>query len=366
MRVIFRADASVMIGTGHVMRCLTLAEALRNEGASCKFVTRDHPGHLADRIVARGFDTVLLKSPVGQAGTAPPVHAAWAGVPWQQDAEETRAAMGGNSDWLVVDHYAFDSRWQHAIAKPGMQIMVIDDLADRPHEADLLLDQNLGREASDYDGLVPERCKRLIGLRYALLRPEFAAGRAVSLAGRLNRPLRHILISMGGTDAVDATSFVLDALRSAALPDGAHLTVVMGSDAPALARVQNLAAEMPWPTEVSIDVVDMARLMAETDVAIGAGGGTTWERCCMGLPSIVIAIANNQTHSASAIENSGAALTLKLHTEELFSQKLCESLSLLFCRKNYVASSAASALICDGDGAIRVQNVINQMHQALS
>ena len=350
-----------MIGTGHVMRCLTLAEALRDEGASCKFVTRDHPGHMVDRIVARGFDTVLLKSPVGQAGTAPPIHAAWAGVPWQQDAEETRAAMGSNSDWLVVDHYAFDSRWQHAIAELGTQIMVIDDLADRTHEADLLLDQNLGREASDYDGLVPERCKRLIGLSYALLRPEFAAGRAVSLAGRLDRPLRHILISMGGTDAVDATSLVLDALWGAALPDDAYLTVVMGSDAPALARVQGLAAEMPWPTEVAIDVVDMALLMAEADVAIGAGGGTTWERCCMGLPSIMIATAENQTHSAAAIEEGGAVIFLGSHTDERLHEKLCRSLSQLFCRKNYSEFSASSSLMCDGEGTIRVCDVINQL-----
>tara|TARA_B100000780_G_scaffold279195_1_gene256361 strand:+ start:3365 stop:4462 length:1098 start_codon:yes stop_codon:yes gene_type:complete len=358
MRVIFRADASVMIGTGHVMRCLTLAEVLRDAGASCAFVIRNHPGHLADQIEARGFDVMLLDPPVGQGGTAPPVHAPWAGVSWQQDAEETRAAMGADADWLVVDHYAFDARWQRAVAELGTRIMVIDDLADRPHEADLLLDQNLGREAGDYDGLVPERCKRLIGPRYALLRPEFAAGRAASLAERLGRPLRHILITMGGTDAIDATSCVLDALRGAELPDDAHLTVVMGNNAPALARVQSLAAQMPWPTEVAVDVADMAGLMAETDVAIGAGGGTTWERCCMGLPSIVIVIAENQTHSASAIEKSGAALTLGSHTEELFYEKLRQSLSQLFCRKHYDEFSAASSLICDGDGAIRVRNAI--------
>lgn len=361
MRVIFRADASVMIGTGHVMRCLTLAEALRNEGASCKFVTRDHPGHLADQIVARGFDTVLLKSPVDQANTAPPVHAAWSGVPWQQDAKETREAMGSNPDWLVVDHYAFDSRWQHAITKPGTQIMVIDDLADRSHKADLLLDQNLGRTADEYDGLVPERCKRLIGLRYALLRPEFMARRAVSLSGRLDRPLRHILISMGGTDAVDATSLVLNALRDAALPDNAHLTVVMGSNAPALSRVQKLVAEMPWLAKVAIDVVDMAGLMTEADLAIGAGGGTTWERCCMGLPSIMISTAENQAHSAAIIEKSGAAIFLGSHTDKCLHEKLCRSLSQLFCRKNYNELSASSSRICDGEGTIRVCNAINQL-----
>jgi len=355
MRVIFRADASVMIGTGHVMRCLTLAEVLRDAGASCAFVIRNHPGHLADRIAARGFEVMLLDPPVGQGGTAPPVHAAWAGVPWQQDAEETRAAMGSNVDWLVIDHYAFDARWQRAVAEPGTRIMVIDDLADRPHEADLLLDQNLGREVGDYDGLVPERCQRLIGPRYALLRPEFSAGRAASLAGRLDRPLRHILISMGGTDAIDATSSVLGALRGAELPDDTRLTVVMGRDAPALARVQSLAAEMSWPTEVVIDVADMAGLMAEADLAIGAGGSTTWERCCMGLPSIAVETADNQKESVRALVTHLVSPDVGPLQSDEFLARLRMAIEMHFYGGgNLDQRIATAASHCEGKGALQV------------
>jgi UDP-2,4-diacetamido-2,4,6-trideoxy-beta-L-altropyranose hydrolase len=356
MRVIFRADASVMIGTGHVMRCLTLAEVLRDAGASCAFVIRNHLGHLGDWIAERGFDVKLLDPPIGQGGTAPPVHASWAGVPWQQDAEETRAVMGVDVDWLVVDHYAFDACWQRAVAGSEMRIMVIDDLADRPHEADLLLDQNLGREASDYDGLVPERCQRLIGPRYALLRPEFAAARAASLAGRLGRPLRHILITMGGTDAIDATSYVLDALRGAALPDDAHLTVVMGRNAPALARVQSFAAEMPWPTEVAVDVADMAELMAEADLAVGAGGGTTWERCCMGLPSIIVQTADNQKELVRALVAQAVSPDVGPLQSDDFPTRLRMAIEMDFhggC--NLDQCIATAALHCDGKGALQVR-----------
>ena len=183
-------------------------------------------------------------------------------------------------DWLVMDHYALDARWMRAACPAGTRRMVIDDLADRPHDCDLLLDQNLGHIASDYDGLVPDSCTRLMGPRYALLRPEFAERRAAALAARADRGLQTLMISMGGIDAPDATSTVLGALRDAPLPLGLRISVIMGARAPALETVRALAQSMPRPTEVAVDVDDMAARMAAADLAIGAGGGTTWERCC--------------------------------------------------------------------------------------
>ncbi|MEI4233861.1 UDP-2,4-diacetamido-2,4,6-trideoxy-beta-L-altropyranose hydrolase, partial [Roseovarius sp. D22-M7] len=280
MRIALRADASVEIGTGHVMRCLTLARALRAAGAACRFVTRALPGHMANRIVAAGFDVALLPAPTGPAPTVtdgPPAHAHWAGVAWTQDAAETRAALDTDPpDWLVMDHYAFDARWQAAARPAGTRLIVIDDLGDRSHVCDLLLDQNLGHAAADHDGLVPEGCKRLIGPRYALLRPEFAAARAGALSARAGRGLRHLLVTMGGVDRADATSAVLGALREAPLHEDLRINVIMGSSAPALDRVRAQAEDMPWPTQVAVDVSDMAAAMAAADFAIGAGGGTTW------------------------------------------------------------------------------------------
>ena len=273
LRVVFRADASVLIGTGHIMRCLAMAEALRQRGAECSFITRDLPGHLGAVIEDRGYSLSLLKAPSGLGPLVPPDHAAWAGVTWQQDLADTQATIS-EADWLVVDHYSFDERWQDGIKNHVSRIMVIDDLADRFHSADLLLDQNLGRAATDYDGLLRDACRRLIGPDFALLRPEFAANRRASLARRRGARLSHLMISMGGTDAGGATATVLRALVGAKLPSDLRITVVMGSRAPALEQVRSLASQMPWTTEVLVDVRDMAVLMTQTDLAVGSGAAS--------------------------------------------------------------------------------------------
>jgi UDP-2,4-diacetamido-2,4,6-trideoxy-beta-L-altropyranose hydrolase len=332
------------------MRCLTLARALRRAGVACRFITRALPGHLAGRIAEDGFEVTLLPAPHGAVPEGPPNHAHWAGIGWAQDAEETRAALGRAPDWLVIDHYAFDARWQKAARPEGTRLMVIDDLADRPHACDLLLDQNLGRDAGDYDRLVPETCTRLVGPRYALLRPEFAAARPEALVGRAGRGLRHLLISMGGVDSVDATSAVLNALRDAPLPDDLRITVIMGGNAPALKRVRALACNMPRPTQVVVDVDDMAARMAAADLAIGAGGATTWERCALGLPSIIVQIADNQAGIARALATEGAALDPGPLQAPGFAQALQSVLAQATDPARVAAMSEAAAAICDGDG----------------
>lgn len=352
MRIVFRADASVQIGTGHVMRCLTLANALRKDGAECVFVCRDLPGHLGAHVEAQGFVLRLLPSPDGTtAPVAPPTHAAWAGVSWEQDARETVGQMGV-CDWLVVDHYAFDRRWQQALTQNYARLMVIDDLADRAHLADLLLDQNLGRDAADYDGLVSKTCIRLIGPQHALLRPEFGNAREASLARRgAEQPVGHILVFMGGTDLPDATSHVLDALLRADLPDDVRLSVVMGQSAPALERVRARAAQMPWATKVLVNVRNMARLMTEADLAIGAGGSTLWERCCLGLPSIIVEIADNQAGAVAAMEAVGAALGTGPLSDTAFGDRLVAAVGQ--AAQTLVDLSNCAAKIGDGEGARR-------------
>lgn len=359
MTITIRTDASLQIGTGHVMRCLTLARALRGAGARCRFITRALPGDLAGRIEAEGFDVTVLPEPKGQAPARPPAHAHWAGVDWIQDAAETRAALDTNPpDWLVMDHYAFDARWQRAARPLSTKLMVIDDLADRPHDCDLLLDQNLGHDATDYAGLVPEDCTCLTGPQFALLRPEFAEARAAALSARSGRGLKNLLITMGGVDSVDATSAVLQALRTASLPDELRISVIMGSGAPALGRVQRLAQDMPWPTEVAVDVTDMATRMAHADLAIGAGGGTTWERCCLGLPSIIVETAGNQTGIAKAMAAAGAGRDSGPLNASTFTQNLKSILAEASDPVRLTEMSQRAAAICDGDGIGRVLNVL--------
>lgn len=353
MNIAFRTDASLQIGTGHVMRCLTLARALRGCGAVCRFVTRALPGHMAGRIEAEGFDVSLLPAPQGQGPDGPPIHAHWAGVDWPRDATETRAAIDATPpQWLVMDHYAFDTRWQQAARPEGTMLMVIDDLADRPHDCDMLLDQNLGHATREYDGLVPERCTCLTGPRHALLRPEFAQARAAALADRAGRRFRHLLITMGGVDPHDTTSQVLRAVQGADLPEDLRITVVMGSQAPALNQVRALAHDMPCPTEIAVDVTDMAARMAWADLAIGAAGSTTWERCALGLPTIIVQIADNQAGIAQALSAAGAALDPgPLHAPE-FAQNL--QAALAEAPSQLGAMSERAADICHGDGAARV------------
>ena len=320
MQVAFRADASLQIGTGHVMRCLTLADALRERGASCTFVCRPHPGHLLAFIAQRGHQALSLPelqecAQPNHNGTA---HGHWLGTDWTTDAQDTQQALSAHTggqpvDWLVVDHYELDARWEEALRPQAQSIMAIDDLADRPHACDLLLDQNLGRTEADYGGLLKGNATTLVGPQYALLRPEFAALRSKSLARRQAKPqLQRLLVTMGGVDKDNATGQVLAALHSCCLPSDLRVTVVMGPHAPWLAQVQTQASKMPWPTEVLVGVDNMAQLMANSDMAIGAAGTTSWERCCMGLPSFLLVLAENQLMVAYELEKTGAAKCVNL------------------------------------------------------
>ncbi len=316
MHIAFRTDASLQIGTGHVMRCLTLADALRERGAQSTFICRPHAGHLLDLIQRRGHTAKAL-APADDAFTAPadPTHAKWLGTDWASDAAQTQQALGEQVvDWLVVDHYALDRRWEQTMRPHTRRIMAIDDLADRPHDCDLLLDQNLGRQAKDYGGLLSRHTQTLIGPPYALLRPEFAQWRELSLHRRAQPQLKNLLITMGGVDQTNATGQVLDALTHCELPADLRITVVMGPTAPWLSQIQAQATAMPRPTQVLAGVSNMAQLMAESDLCIGAAGSTSWERCCLGLPAIQLVLADNQKEAALALTEMSAALSINLST----------------------------------------------------
>lgn len=310
--VIFRADASMAMGAGHVMRCLTLADGLKAGGAECVFICREHPGNLLDMIRARGFAAHAL--PMGgedETAEESPAHAAWLGTTWEADAERCLALLNGRAiDWLAVDHYALDARWERRLRPACRRLMAIDDLADRPHDCDLLLDQNLGRRAEDYAGLIPGHCRVLAGPTHALLRPEFEALREYSLVRRAEPRLERLLISLGGVDKDNVTGRVLEALKTCFLPEGLRITVVMGARAPWIEEVRGLAREMPWATEVRVNVDDMAGLMADSDLAIGAAGGTAWERACLGLPCLLMVLAENQRSGAEALGETGGVILL--------------------------------------------------------
>lgn len=355
MKVAFRTDASLQIGTGHVMRCLTLADALSAKGADCQFISRAHEGNLIDFIRSKGHTTHAL--PAGAPlprSPADTTHASWLGATQAEDAEACATILAvQRPDWLIVDHYALDAFWERALAPHYRKLMVVDDLADRPHACDMLLDQTFGRDAADYRPLVPADCRLLCGSQYALLRPEFAALRPYSLQRRTQPVLRELLITMGGIDKDNATGQVLQALRACSLPADCRITVVMGATAPWLDEVRKQAQDMPWPTRVLVGVSDMAQLMADSDLAIGAAGATSWERCCLGLPTAMMVLAENQRHAARLLEQENAVRILELTTN--FQRRLAEFINAIFASETFLARLRDSASkVTDGQGSKHV------------
>lgn len=367
MKVIFRADASLQIGTGHVMRCLTLADALAIKGVDCQFICREHEGNLIEFIRRKGYVThalpltcqarsnlSFLSFEVATNGTA---HSHWLGATQAEDALACAPFLvTQHPNWLVVDHYALDARWEDALAPHYHKLMVIDDLADRPHSCDLLLDQTFGRDAVDYLPFVTSDCSLLCGSHYALLRPEFAALRPYSLQRRANPVLRELLITIGGTDRDNVTTQILRELCASHLPPDCRITVVLGHTAPWLYEVSAQAQDMPWPTRVLVGISDMAQLMADSDLAIGAAGATSWERCCLGLPTILMVLADNQRKIAEGLCKAGAANLFD--KSEIKSQPLITAEYMGAPLLN--AMSRAAASITNGLGASQVtKHLIN-------
>ncbi len=306
VKIIIRTDASLTIGTGHVIRCLTLAKALRESGAQILFICREHRGHLCNHIEEQGFAVQRLPSPrKDYVSEDAPAHAAWLGAPWEEDADATVAAITSlqiTPDWLIIDHYGIDQRWEERLNLLVDKIMVIDDLADRHHDCDLLLDQNLVPDIeSRYDDLLPEGCTRLLGPDYALLQPIYA-----ELHDRIpprEGPIRRILISFGGADSDNLTGRALEAFISLNRPD-IEVDVVIANNSPYTASLQELAQGHP-NIHLHGTLPTLAHLMAKADLAIGAAGATSWERLCLGLPAIVVTLADNQVPIAEGLQERG-------------------------------------------------------------
>lgn len=364
-KIAFRADASILIGNGHVMRCLTLASVLKARDAECIFICRSHEGHLIDFIRQQGFSVETLprvrmrqdlQEPQFNAGN----HEHWLGVDWKTDALQTGDLLIDPVDLIVVDHYAIDGRWEASLRKHARRLMVLDDLADRRHDCDLLLDQNLGSSKQDYTSLVPKEAELLIGQDYALLRPEFENLRQYSLKRRSNAEAVHLLIALGGVDKDNITQRVLAALNRTDFGQALDVTIVLGPNAPWRDSVVSEAAKAKYQTRVLSSVSDMATLMANADIAIGAAGSTSWERCALGVPTILVILAENQKTIGGRLSDAGAATLLELNDD--FEVMLNSSLGLLLNNKharNEMIENAAC--ICDGKGALRVADSVSEL-----
>jgi UDP-2,4-diacetamido-2,4,6-trideoxy-beta-L-altropyranose hydrolase len=354
MKIVFRADASSTIGTGHVMRCLSLAQGVERAGGKAIFVCRELPGHLCDEIAARGFTALRLSA--GAAGAAQdgdgPLHAAWLGTSWQQDAAQTRAVLEPLTpvDWLVVDHYALDARWESALRPLTKQLMAIDDLFDRPHDVELLLNQNiLPGTITSYAGLLPSACRLLLGPRYALLQRRYRElrGRIPPRGGRIER----VLVYFGGVDAANLTGRSLEALLAAGCGD-LDIDVVLPVAGPHAESIRALAARLPG-AHLHETLPSLAQLMASADLAIGAGGTTSWERLCLGLPALVVTLSDNQLMIARALQANDLARWLG-HHDEVTVERLADVLRSLLKEGLAPDWSARCRAAVDGAGVERV------------
>ena len=295
MKILIRTDASIEIGSGHLMRCLTLADQLRSEGAEVAFICRDLPGEMFDVLDNRGYRSAKLS--LGEVAKGAQ----------QLDAEETIKAgkqlFPDGIDWLVVDHYEFDAAWERMLRTHVRRLMVIDDLANRQHDCDLLLDQNYYRNLDRrYQGLVPEQCITLLGPSYVLLRPEFVEARQ-GLRSR-DGAIRRILVFFGGSDPTNQTKKLLEALKLLQRPD-IETDVVVGSANPNRNTIQALCEELP-NVIFHCQVSNMSELISNADLSIGAGGAAMWERCCLGLPTITVVFAANQERTTEDVAEIGA------------------------------------------------------------
>ena len=337
MKVVFRVDASLQMGTGHVMRCLTLANELKQQNHEIVFICRELTGNL---ILFIKYPILVL--PKNDNFQSDGLYLNWLGTTQEQDAEQTIKAIPKNTDLLIVDSYALDEIWHKQLRPYTKKIMVIDDLSDRQFECDVLLNQNLGTQIEDYKDKVPNDCELLLGCDYALLRPEFPNLREKALIKRKNtKEIKNILISMGGSDITNKTYDILQDIS-----DNLNIVVVLGGSSPHNKMIISYAKDKE-NIKVFIDADNISGLMFDADLAIGAGGSTSWERCCLGLPTLLYVLAENQRKIAENLEQLDAVKivdNLKVNLQNILN-------NLHF----WQTMSENAQTVCDGIGVKRIK-----------
>jgi UDP-2,4-diacetamido-2,4,6-trideoxy-beta-L-altropyranose hydrolase len=358
-RIAFRVDVSINIGTGHFMRCLTVANSLSKYRIKSVFFCRDLDNISQDILIENKHEFYNLSTAgideksVTKDGPDSFSHADWLVVSQEADANQCIEELKKHS-WLgmIIDHYGIGKTWEKKVSLYTSKMIIFDDLADRSHYCHLLIDQNLGRNKADYYNLVPKDCTLLVGPQYALLRPEFLEFRNRSIANRKKSNRCRILISMGGLDQDNYTHDVLETLNSCMLDVNTQVTVVLGRSSPWIDDIKNLVSNFNYEIQVIVGAENMAELMSKSRIAIGAAGSSAWERCCLGVPALCFVIAENQREAAVALENHGAASIASI--ENLTVDTLQLHLDRLLSDKNKIRMQENCLGIVDGKGLARV------------
>ena len=356
VRTVIRVDAASHIGSGHLARCVTLARQLIHRGASVTFVVRDHEPGWYGRVAATGLPIALLEKPDGATPPTSDDYRTWVGVPQSIDAEQTLGAIGPHGcDLLVVDHYGLDAAWERQLRTASRRIMAIDDVLDRRHDVDVLLDQNLSAPArAGGDAGVRVASELLLGPWYALLDETYRNARDL----RVVRPdvARRVVVYFGGADPAGLT---LRTLKVLAEPSLEHLEVdvVLGPATAERGEIERLASSR-GKTRTHTHLPSLAGLLVDCDVAIGGAGATSWERACLGVPSVVVALAANQLVNARSLDHAGAARYLGT-VDEVADVDLQTALDELVTDASLRRSMGDSAAeLVDGWGVVRVAEVL--------
>ena len=338
--IVFRVDASSDVGFGHLSRCVNLAEVLRSRGNDVLFICRNDESKSFNVLEDRLFETIIL-----------PRDRASSQISQEADADETIEALDGlRPSWLVVDSYKLDDKFEQKLRGYVEKIAVIEDLADRHHDCDLLIDQNYSdRTVQTFKRQVPETCKFLIGPKYAMLNSVFAKIREVSGAPR--DELKRVFVFCGGSDPKNLTKTVLVALGGAEFSE-IKVDVVIGS------QNQNFKAELTNPYKSNIEFHEsgdnFAKIMSNSDLAIGAGGTSTWERMCLGVPSIIVSIAENQVPTCEKLGREGFVRYLGTQSEVTNESIASAVREFLKTPSALSAVSVKSQIVVDGKGCMRV------------
>ncbi|HHK8877648.1 UDP-2,4-diacetamido-2,4,6-trideoxy-beta-L-altropyranose hydrolase [Escherichia coli] len=359
MKVFLRVDSSLSIGSGHIIRCLNLAIALRNVGAECIFISKKHRGNILFKIEQAEFLYQVIPTPE-EYDIYVSEEKYWLNGSQNDDALQFSLLIKKqceNPDIIIVDHYSLDYEWELIIKRnfPKAKLIVIDDLCNRPHCCDLLIDQTYLRHEKEYTCLNIWGGKILTGPKYALLDPVFSKLREQSINRKtqLEFPQR-LMITMGGVDVNNITGKVLRYIENKNLKSIEKITVILGSACPHREEIEALVADSKYPINILTNVENMAELMLEHDFAIGAMGGTTWERCVMALPAVNIAIANNQSTIATNFSKAGAIV---LHSDNFTKNDFYNAFNRLIT--DYHQQRDLVMSICDGQGLIRdIQEII--------
>lgn len=361
MNIFIRVDASDKIGTGHVTRCLTLAKELVRYGARISFICRSFCSNMCEKLQNEGYTVHCL--PCTEAidhseDESRPEYADWLGCAWKVDAEQTAAIIereGRQVDWLIIDQYAVDYKWEKSLRPYVNKIMIIDDLADRRHDCDLLLDQNFNQEMLlRYKEYVNPNCVTLLGPSYALLRPMFAAERKrVKLAVS---KIRRVFVFFGGIDLTNETAKSLEAIRQLSCKE-IHVDVIVGKTNPYKNQIEEICDKYPH-IEFYCQVESIAKLMAKADLALGAAGTTTWERCCLGLGTLLISVAENQVNIAKAADRVGIAKYLG-DSKDVSAEDIKKNLEYMIRHPWTLRGMRKNAFhLVDGQGVLRVISVM--------